>query len=88
MFRILTNDANASFSLDDLALVADRFYRRSYLHVNPPFLMLIYSYGVYLWVNQIHYVRKGTDYIVAPRSYGCKEFFWIFSKKSIDIRTF
>ena len=40
MLGILTNDANTAFSFKDLAFIADRLYRRSYLHVNPPFIML------------------------------------------------
>jgi hypothetical protein len=38
MLRILTNDADLAFSLDNLALVAHRLYRRSNLHEYPPFL--------------------------------------------------
>jgi hypothetical protein len=41
MLWILTNDANFTFALDDLALLAHRLYRRSYLHVNPPFLIAV-----------------------------------------------
>lgn len=54
VFRILTNDANASFSLDDLALVADRLYRRSYFHRESSFrnacfgLLILVS----LWVRR------------------------------------
>jgi len=33
MLWILTNDTNASFSLNNLAFLADRFNRWSYLHV-------------------------------------------------------
>lgn len=40
MLWILTNDSDTAFSLDNLALFANRFYRRSYLHVNPPFFSL------------------------------------------------
>ena len=32
VLRILTDDPDASFSFDNLALLADRFHRRSYLH--------------------------------------------------------
>ena len=38
MLWILTNDTDTAFSLDDLALFADRFYRRSYLHDESSFL--------------------------------------------------
>ena len=41
MLWILTNDTNFSFALDDFALLAHRLYRRSYLHVNPPFLIAV-----------------------------------------------
>lgn len=39
VFWILTNDSDTAFSLDDLAFLADRFYRRSYLHDESSFLM-------------------------------------------------
>ena len=41
VFWILADYSDASFSLDDLTLLADRLYRCSYFHLNPPFL----SYG-------------------------------------------
>ncbi len=38
VLRILADDADGSFSLDDLALLTHRFYRRSDLHfISPPF---------------------------------------------------
>jgi hypothetical protein len=38
VFWILTNDSDTAFSLDNLALFANRFYRRSYLHDESSFL--------------------------------------------------
>ena len=34
---IFTDDPDLSLSLNDFALIADRFYRRSYFHFCPPF---------------------------------------------------
>jgi hypothetical protein len=45
VFWILTDNADASLSLNDLALIANGFNRRSDFHVNPPFMVLMNSYG-------------------------------------------
>ena len=89
MLRILTNNANASFSLDYFALVANRFYRRSYLHVNPPFSCLIISYLCLFAALLPHLVgqserqqkrdvQRGTQYIIALRASRCKDYFTKF----------
>ena len=38
VLRVLTDYSDASFSFDDFAFLANRFYRRSNLHEYPPFL--------------------------------------------------
>lgn len=40
MFRILTDDSNDAFSLNDFAFLANRLHRRSNLHNNLSFLKL------------------------------------------------
>ena len=41
VLRVYTDDHNAALAANDLALLADRLYRRSYLHdILPPFLKL------------------------------------------------
>ena len=42
VLRILTDYSDASFSLDDFALFANRFYWWSHLHGNSPFYSCIY----------------------------------------------
>ena len=44
MFWILADYSDTSFSFDDLTFLADRFYRSSYFHLNPPFFP-------FFWLN-------------------------------------
>ena len=37
VLRVLTDDPDLTLSLDDFALIADRFYRRSYFHLSSSF---------------------------------------------------
>ncbi len=64
MLGILTNDANTAFSFNDLAFIADRLYRRSYLHVNPPFIMLDLRLRVPFCGSAKRHVRTNVRHIL------------------------
>ena len=41
VLRILTDNTDTSFSLDDFAFLANRFYLRSNFHDGPPFHLVV-----------------------------------------------
>ena len=45
VFWILADYSDTSFSFDDLTFLADRFYRSSYFHLNPPFFPFFWPAG-------------------------------------------
>ena len=60
VFWILADYSDTTFSFDDLAFLPDRFNRRSYFHVNPPFSFLAktHSRACSWWKNPVFCAQK------------------------------
>ena len=75
---ILTNDSDATFSFDNFAFLADRFYRRSNLHDESSFLCSLAPRVGEFSVVRKKSTRKSSFYSIAFCSRKCKKFFTYF----------
>lgn len=77
MFWILTYYANASFSFNNLTLIAYRLNRRSYFHVNPPSHVSL-DFALFQ-DGLIPHAHKDTPYILSSVFKYCKQKFHVGS---------
>ncbi len=76
VFWILTDNADASLSLNDLALIANGFNRRSDFHVNPPFPCLPVFTSV-RWVSSSMRIKTRNTLYQTIASFASKKMYCV-----------